>query len=123
MGKRYLIVLVLAAAVCAGCAVSKGMPDGEWIHNPALPTLSTLPDPTWVGYTPVPNAYAHPLRPVGLLLNPIGVALDWVLWKPLYMLGGVAPEWFGFTTDDSQTYHAHMGEPMEAKDAPRYRWE
>ena len=62
-------------------------------------------------------------RPVGLLLNPIGVALDWVLMKPLYMLGGLAPSWFGFTVDDSQTYHAHMGEPIEAKDAPRYRFE
>ena len=123
MGKRHLMILVLAAAVCAGCAVSKGMQDGEYINNPSLPSLSTLPDPNWVGYSSVPSAYGHPLRPVGLLLSPIGVALDWVLMKPLYMLGGTAPQWFGFTTDDSHTYHAHMGEPIEAKDAPRYRWE
>ena len=43
--------------------------------------------------------------------------------KPLYMLGGVAPDWFGFTVDDSHTYHAHMGTPIEAKDAPRYKFE
>jgi hypothetical protein len=123
MRKRQLTILMVAAAVCVGCAVSKGMPDGEYINNPSLPTLSTMPDPNWVGYSPVDSAYAHPLRPVGLLLNPIGVALDWVLMKPLYMLGGLAPGWFGFTVDDSQTYHAHMGEPIEAKDAPRYRFE
>jgi hypothetical protein len=123
MVKRHLMILGLAVAICAGCAVSKGMPDGEYINNPSLPTLSTLPDPNWTGYSSVPNAYGHPLRPVGLLLSPIGVALDWVLMKPLYMLGGVAPQWFGFTVDDSQTYHAHMGEPIEAKDAPRYRFE
>ena len=124
MGKRHLMILVLAAAFwAAGCAVSKGMPDGEYINNPALPTLSNLPDPSWGGSSPTPSAYGHPLRPVGLLLSPIGVALDWVLMKPLYMLGGVAPEWFGFTADDSQTYHAHMGQPIEAKDAPRYRYE
>ena len=123
MGKRQLMFLVLAAAVCVGCAVSKGMPDGEYITNPSLPSLSTLPDPSWVGSTPTPSAYGHPFRPVGLVLHPIGVALDWVLMKPLYMLGGLAPEWFGFTVDDSQTYHAHMGTTLETKDAPRYRWE
>ena len=123
MAKRQLAILLVAAAVCVGCAVSKGMPDGEYINNPSLPTLSKLPDPTWVGSNPTPNAYGHPFRPVALLLAPVGVALDWVLMKPLYMLGGVAPDWFGFTVDDSQTYHDHMGQPIEAKDAPRYRYE
>lgn len=123
MRARHLTILMLVTAVCVGCAVSRGMPDGEYISNPSLPTLSTLPDPTWVGSTPNPSAYGHPFRPLALVLNPIGMTLDYVFMRPLYMLGGLAPDWFGFTVDDAQTYHKHIGEPMDAKDAPRYRYE
>ena len=63
MGTRKLIILVVAAALGAGCSasslkaskddgfkfVSQGLPDGEYIYNPSLPSLSKLPDPTWVG--------------------------------------------------------------------------
>ena len=87
-------------------------------HNPSLPTLSTLPDPTWVGHDPVPNAYGHPFRPVAMVLYPFGVAFNWVVVEPLYMLGGLAPEWFGMTTDDALGYHSHMPELVTSKDAP-----
>ncbi|HEY7139053.1 MAG TPA: hypothetical protein VIE44_03065 [Methylomirabilota bacterium] len=120
---RQLIFLMVAAVVCVGCAVSKGIPDGEYINNPYLANSSTMPDPTWTGFSPVPSAYGHPFRPVGLVLNPIGTALDYAIMRPLYMLGSLAPGWFGFTTDDSQTYHSHIGDSMDAKDAPRYRYE
>jgi hypothetical protein len=137
MGTRKLIILVVAAALGAGCSasslkaskddgfkfVSQGLPDGEYIYNPALPTLSKLPDPTWVGYTSSPNAYGHPFRPLGFVFYPIGVALDWAIMKPFYMLGGLAPEWFGLNTDDAHTYQSHMPELYISKDAPRYRFE
>ena len=133
MHARELIILALAGAVVAGCSgstlkarkddawshVSQTLPDGEWIYNPSLPTLSKLPDPQWVGADPVPNNYGHPFRPVALLLSPIGVALDYVLMRPLYMLGGLAPEWFGLTSDDAQGYQGHMPEFVISKDAPR----
>ena len=80
-------------------------------------------DPTWVGATTSPSAYGHPFRPVGFVFHPIGVALDWVIMKPFYMLGGLAPEWFGLNTDDAQTYQSHMPELYISKDAPRYRFE
>jgi hypothetical protein len=99
--------------------VSQALPDGKWIDNPALPTLSKLPDPRWTGQTPVSNGYGHILRPVALLLSPIGVALDYVVMRPLHMLGGLAPEWFGLTTDDAQTYQSHMPELTISRDAPR----
>ena len=99
------------------------LPDGRYIANPALPTLSTLPDPHWVGSDSVPSAYGHPLRPVGMFFYPFGVAFDWILVKPLYMLGGLAPEWFGMTTDDALGYQSHMPELTISKDAPRYRYE
>jgi hypothetical protein len=137
MGTKQLIILVVAAALGVGCSasslraskddgwarVSQTLPDGEYIHNPSLPTLSTLPDPTWTGYSSNPNAYGHVFRPVGLILYPVGVALDWVVMRPLYMLGGLAPEWFGLTADDAQGYQGHMPELVISKDAPRYRFE
>ena len=134
---KKLIMLVLAGAVITGCAANdlkaqkddawsrlpQTLPDGRYIANPALPTLSTLPDPYWAGTDSVPSAYGHPLRPVGMIFYPFGVAFDWVVVKPLYMLGGLAPEWFGMTTDDAWGYHSHMPELTISKDAPKYRYE
>ena len=136
MGTRQLIILVVAAALGVGCAAnelkarkddawsraSQTLPNGEWIYNPSLPTLSKLPDPTWVGADPTPDNYGHPFRSIAFLLSPIGVALDYVLMRPLYMLGGLAPEWFGLTSDDAQGYQGHMPEFVISKDAP-HRYE
>ena len=41
-----------------------------------------------------PDAYGHPFRPLGIIFHPIGVAFDWAVVRPLYWLGGLAPEWF-----------------------------
>ena len=137
MGTRKLMIVAVAAALAAGCSantlksqkddgwarVSQTLPDGKYIYNPSLPTLSALPDPTWVGANPTPNAYGHPFRPLGLFMHPIGVALDWAIMRPLYMLGGLAPEWFGLTTDDGQGYQEHMPELFISKDAPRHKYE
>ena len=134
MRSRHLIILVVAAAVGMGCSantlksrkddgwgrVSESLPDGKSIYNPALPTLSTLPDPTWVGFSPNTSAYGHPFRPLGLVLHPFAVVFDYALVRPLHMLGGLAPEWFGLTTDDAQGYQGHMPELTISKDAPRY---
>ena len=63
MRGRWLVVLMLSAVVGAGCSASRlkemkenawshmpeALPEGPWIYNPALPTMSKLPDPTWVG--------------------------------------------------------------------------
>ena len=137
MHMRNLVVLALAGAVLVGCSaselksrkddgwslVSQGLPDGKYIHNPPLPTLSKLPDPPWVGQEPNPNAYGHLLRLPAIVFHPVGVALDWALIKPFHMLAGLAPEWFGLTADDALGYQSHMPELTTSKDAPRYRHE
>jgi hypothetical protein len=138
MGTRRLAILAVVAAVSLGCSasslkaqkddgwahVSQSLPDGKYIYDPALQTLSTLPDPTWTGFDSNPSAYGHPFRPLGFVFYPIGVALDWVVMKPLYLLGGLAPEWFGLNADDAWTYRERMPELIISKDAPRgYRME
>jgi hypothetical protein len=133
MRARRLVVLLMAGAMVAGCAsselrarkddawsdVPQTLPDGYRIHNPALPTLSRLPDPDWTGYEPVPNGYGHVLRGIGFLLHPVGVALDYALVRPFYMLGGLAPEWFGLRSEDARRYQGHMPELVISRDEPR----
>ena len=48
---------------------------------------------------------------------------DYALVRPMYMLGGLAPEWFGLNADDAFGYQSHMPELTISKDAPRYRFE
>jgi hypothetical protein len=132
-----LVMVALVGAVLASCAANdlkaakddswsrmpQTLPDGRYIVNPALPTLSTLPDPYWAGTDSVPSPYAHPFRPLGILFYPFGVAFDYAVVRPLYMLGGLAPEWFGMTTDDAWSYHSHMPELTTSKDARRHLYE
>ncbi|HZS32574.1 MAG TPA: hypothetical protein VFC42_04285 [Methylomirabilota bacterium] len=133
MRARGLMVLVLAAAVVAGCAgnelkarkdaawshVPQALPDGPHVVDSALPRLSTLPDPTWSQDDPLPSGYGHPFRALGFALHPIGVALDYALVRPFYMLAGLAPEWFGLTADDAHRYQSHMPELIISREAPR----
>ena len=109
---RCLIVLVLAVLVAAGCAASdlKARKDAAWSHVP-----QALPD----GLDPNAGGYGHPLRAVAFVLHPIGVALDYVLVRPFYMLAGLAPEWFGLTAEDGQRYQSHFPELVVPRDAPR----
>lgn len=137
MGVRHLIIAVVALAGVVGCSASslrsqkddawghvpQSLPDGEYFYNPSLPVMSKLPDPTWVGFSPAAYEYGHPFRPFAVALHPIGVALDYAVMRPFYMLGGLAPEWFGLTSDDAQGYQGHMPELTISRDAPYRRYE
>jgi hypothetical protein len=126
-------MLALAGAIAAGCAgselrarkddawshVPQALPDGTRIYNPVLPTMSRLPDPDWTGWEPLPSGYGHPFRGLGFALHPIGVALDYALVRPFYMLAGLAPEWFGLTAEDARRYQGHMPELVISREEPR----
>ena len=54
---------------------------------------------------------------------PIGRALDYALIRPIYMLGGLAPEWFGLQTDDAQRFREAHPELVIPRDAPRLHYQ
>ena len=133
MRARTVVGVALAALVTAGCAGSelRARKDDAWSHvpqalsdsytmdNPSLKGMSKLPDPGWVGYEPTMGGYGHPFRGLAFVMHPFGVALDYALVRPLYMLGGLAPEWFGLTAEDGQRYQSHFPDLVIPRDAPR----
>ena len=112
MGARVVAAVALAAMVGVGCSAAdlKARKDGAWSSIP-----QGLPD----RYEPQPGGYGHPFRLVALILNPLGVAADYAVVRPFYLLGGLAPEWFGATVDDGQRYQEHFPELAVPRDAPR----
>ncbi|MBI3454260.1 MAG: hypothetical protein HY002_00540 [Candidatus Rokubacteria bacterium] len=112
MGRKVLAVLLLAALVGAGCSAAqlKAQKDDAWARVP-----QALPD----SHQPNPSGYGHPFRGAAFVLHPVGVALDWILVKPFYMLAGLAPEWFGLTAEDAQRFQSHHPELITPQNAPR----
>ena len=112
MRGKALAVLLLAALIGVGCTAGqlKAQKDDSWNWVP-----KGLPD------TPEPSSggYGHPFRAAAFALHPVGVALDYALARPLYLLGSLAPEWFGFTVEDGQRYHDHHPEVLTPRNSPR----
>ncbi|HEV8676518.1 MAG TPA: hypothetical protein VGX21_20980 [Methylomirabilota bacterium] len=112
MRTKVLAVLGLAALVAAGCAADqlKSQKDNAWSH-----VGNAVPD------TQPANAggYGHPFRALAFVFHPVGVALDWALVKPFYLLAGVAPEWFGLRAEDAQRYQSHYPELINSPSAPK----
>jgi hypothetical protein len=133
MRVRHLAMGLLVALVSVGCAASQlkaqkdnawshvpqALPDATEWHHPYLQTMSKLPDPAYAGHNPNPGGYAHPFRGPGFVLHPFGVALDYVLVRPFYMLAGLAPEWFGLTAEDARRYQSHLPELVNSRES---RW-
>jgi hypothetical protein len=112
MGVKFLAVLVLAALLGAGCTAGmlKAQKDQSWAH-----VSQALPD----NMDPNAGGYGHPFRLAAFALHPVGVAVDYALVRPLYMLGGLAPSVFGLTVDDAQRYQSHHPELVPSRNAPR----
>jgi hypothetical protein len=112
MRARHLLALLLVGAVALGCSAAqlKAQKDDSWKFVPR-----GLPD----NLDPNPNGYGHPFRAAAFVGYPIGYALDWILVKPFYMLGGLAPEWFGLTVEDAQKFQSHQPELVTPQNAPR----
>ena len=113
MRGKTLAVLVLAASIGFGCASGaqlKANKDNSWNDFPAA-----MPGP----HDATAGGYGHPFRGLAFALHPVGVALDYVLIRPFYLLGGLAPEWFGVESEDAVRYHDHLPELVNPRTAPR----
>jgi hypothetical protein len=112
MRGKALAVLLLAALIGVGCSAAqlKSQKDDAWNWTPRA-----MPD----AGDPSAGGYGHPFRAAGFALHPVGVALDYALVRPFYLLGSLAPEWFGLTTDDAQLYQSHHPELTVPRNAPR----
>jgi hypothetical protein len=96
--RRLLGLMVLVGALTAGCASthsdSQSYQAGTAWPLDSLNYLYTDP----VATSPVDD---NPVRWLGFLLNPIGVALDYGINRPLYSLAASSPALFGFTPEDA----------------------
>lgn len=112
MGVTRWAGLALAGLLTVGCSAAqlKAQKDNAWSHVP-----QALPDQQFAN----PSGYGHPFRALGFALHPVGVALDYALVRPFYMLAGLAPEWFGLTVEDGQRYQSHFPELITPRNAPR----
>jgi len=97
-------ILLLATAVgCAGNQQQQDSADAVGGYTPPASIYSVM-DPTSLVYTDVAAGAApndNPWRWTGFLLHPVGVALDYGLNRPIYMLTRQMPYLFGYTSEDS----------------------
>ena len=97
-------ILLLATTVgCAGNREQQASADADGGYTPPVSIYSVM-DPTSLVYTDVAAGAApndNPWRWTGFLLHPVGVALDYGLNRPLYMLTSGMPYLFGYTSEDS----------------------
>lgn len=97
-------ILLLATAVgCAGNPQQQAIADADGGYT-APASIYSVMDPTSLVYTDVAAGAApsdNPWRWTGFLLHPVGVALDYGLNRPIYMLTSQMPYLFGYTSEDS----------------------
>lgn len=99
MGKLRILagLVVVVALLMGGCAGS------QQVYNQPASIYSTM-DSTSLVYTN-PRAASplndHPLRWVAFLGNPLGVAVDYGVNRPVYTLTSLVPGLFGFTSEDA----------------------
>jgi hypothetical protein len=107
MKTTVLAMGTLLLATTFGCAgnqqqLASADADGGDYAPPA--SIYSVMDSTSLVYTDVAAGAApsdNPWRWTGFLLHPVGVALDYGLNRPLYMLTSGMPYLFGYTSEDS----------------------
>ena len=88
------VVVALLVVGCAGSQVGYTQP---------VSIYSTM-DSTSLIYTnprAASQAYDHPLRWIAFMMNPLGVAVDYGVNRPIYTLSSLAPGIFGYTSEDA----------------------
>ncbi len=90
-------LVVVVALLVGGCAGS------QQIYNQPTSIYSTM-DSTSLVYTN-PRAASplndHPLRWVAFMGNPLGVAVDYFVNRPIYFVTSLMPGVFGYNSEDA----------------------
>ncbi len=99
MGELRILagLVVVVALLVGGCAGS------QVVYNQPTSIYSTM-DSTSLVYTN-PRAASplndHPLRWVAFMGNPLGVAVDYFVNRPIYTLSSLAAGVFGYNSEDA----------------------
>ena len=97
-------ILLLATAVgCAGNREQQALADADGGYSPPVSIYSVM-DPTSLIYTDVAAGASvndNPWRWAGFLLHPVGVGLDYVPNRLIYVLPRHMPYLFGYTAEDA----------------------
>ncbi|HKW85845.1 MAG TPA: hypothetical protein VJM82_02130 [Nitrospiraceae bacterium] len=99
MGKLGILagLAVVVALLAGGCA-------GSQITYTQTTSIYSTMDSTSLVYTnprAASPANDHPLRWMAFLLNPVGVAMDYGVNRPVYFVGSLFPGLFGYTSEDA----------------------
>ncbi len=101
MGELRILagLVVVVALLVGGCGGSQQMV----VYNQPTSIYSTM-DSTSLVYTN-PRAASplndHPLRWVAFMGNPLGVAVDYFVNRPIYTLSSLAAGVFGYNSEDA----------------------
>lgn len=97
------IILLATAVGCAGNREQQSLADADGGYT-APASIYSVMDPTSLVYTDVAAGGSpsdNPWRWTGFLLHPIGVAADYAINRPMYVLPRLMPYLFGYTSEDS----------------------
>ena len=106
MKTTTLALGILLLATAFGCAENRqqqASADTDGNYMPPASIYSVM-DPTSLVYTDVRAGSAasdNPWRWAGFLLNPLGIAMDYGVNRPIYTLSSKMPYVFGYTAEDS----------------------
>lgn len=87
-----LLIAVLALSGCAGPVRSTETYPTPMPLDLPIGIDEGLITPGWDG--------SFPLRLIAFILHPIGIGADLLIQQPFYLIASMAPEVFGYTTQD-----------------------
>ncbi len=88
MGKKWVMSSLLAGSLLlAGCATTQVASD-EGVNAGGL---------------------GHPFRVVAFVAHPVGVVLDYTVFRPAYWFVSLMPGLFGYTAQDDAEFSQHVG--------------
>ncbi|MBI3804083.1 MAG: hypothetical protein HY282_10020 [Nitrospirae bacterium] len=98
LGIRLVLVGgLLSALLLAGCAGKQRTVD---LHTAPVAQASDTPANA--------TSYGHPFRLVAFVLHPVGVALDYLIVRPVYYVASLAPGLFGYTPEDEAAFRTEQ---------------